>query len=241
MKLPSVVPHSIRRLLARKRIVVISGALIVVTLASATAYAYHRQQTRATLSATPPISSAPAVQSSHSTPSETATTTEQPSQPTAATSVPQATAPSSASAPKQDRPKPTPISGPTTPPSPSPTATFSASAISPAYTYCTARVLYFMLGGVDIYASTPTTQSFSWKLEVSDGTVSDTGTDQIPSDTTHWFNFPSTYAYPSSLGSIENANDGDRVRFVITSPNYYAGPWSNAVPAGSEAACAAQS
>ena len=116
-------------------------------------------------------------------------------------------------------------------------ARYSVSKISNPYTWCQGGVLHYSLGTVDIYTTGKVNPTFSWRLEVSDGTISDSGTDTLPAGQTTWFSFPSTSSYPQMLGNIDNAEDGDRARVVILSPNYAAGPWSNPVPAGSQQAC----
>ena len=139
--------------------------------------------------------------------------------------------------PKKTAPKPTSPSPPSTftpPPTP---LLFSAGRIDTSYTYCSGGSLGYTLGGGSISVNQPTSQTFSWRLELSDGTTSTTGSNTMPSGSTLWHNFPSTPTYPSMLGSIQNANDGDKARIVITSPNYSAGAWSNPVPSGSEEAC----
>lgn len=128
--------------------------------------------------------------------------------------------------------------------SPSPTASvsqmtpyFSVGAMGSGYTSCMYGVLYYTVYGSWIGSRVPTTQSFTWRLEVSDGTISDSGTDTMPTGSSIWHNFPSTPSDPSTLGSVVGANDGDKVRIVITSPNYAESGWSAPVPLGSEEAC----
>lgn len=119
------------------------------------------------------------------------------------------------------------------PPSPS----FSVGPMGGAYTSCVGGVLYYTVYSTWIGSGVPTTQSFTWKLEASDGTVSDSGTDTMPAGSSIWHNFPSTPSYPSTLGAVIGASDGDKVRIIITSPNYAASTWSEPVPTGSEDAC----
>lgn len=144
----------------------------------------------------------------------------------------QTTPNSSATTPKQ-----TPAYNPQAPPIQETTPYFSIGPMGNSYTSCAGGVLYYTVYSTWIGSRVPTTQSFTWKLEVSDGTVSDSGVDTMPAGSSIWHNFPSTPSYPSTLGSVIGANDGDRVRIVITSPNYAASGWSAPVPTGSEEAC----
>lgn len=143
------------------------------------------------------------------------------------------TAPNSSTTPKQ-----TPAYNPQASPIQETTPYFSVGPMSTSsYTSCAGGILYYTVYSTWISSRIPTTQSFTWKLEVSDGTVSDSGVDTMPAGSSIWHNFPSTPSYPSTLGSVIGANDGDRVRIVITSPNYATSGWSAPVPAGSEEAC----
>jgi len=88
----------------------------------------------------------------------------------------------------------------------------------------------------DSASSTPVTPQQN-KPAQPDRSSPSAGPNPMPTGKTIWFNFPGTASYPSTLGTIQNAHDGDRARFVITGPNYSAGPWSDPVPAGSNSAC----
>lgn len=79
--------------------------------------------------------------------------------------------------------------------------------------------------------------SFTWRVELADGTVFQGATSTMPAGSMVWYGFPGTSSYPSILGTITDADDGDRARLVITSPNYSAGPWSDPVPVGSKERC----
>ncbi len=114
---------------------------------------------------------------------------------------------------------------------------FSVGPIDSAYTVCQYGAAIYIVNGTWVGSRYPATQSFTWRLEVSDGTLSDSGVDTMPAGSSIWHNFPSTPDYPQALGSVVGASDGDRVRLVITSPNYAASSWSAPVPAGSEEAC----
>ncbi len=114
---------------------------------------------------------------------------------------------------------------------------FTVGPVGSTYTSCANGVLYFNFSSTWVGSRIPTTQSFTWRLEVSDGTISQSGTSTMPAGSSIWHSFPSTADYPSALGSIIGANDGDKVRLVITSPNYAASAWSAPVPGGSEDAC----
>lgn len=114
---------------------------------------------------------------------------------------------------------------------------FYAGRIETTYTSCSYGTLSYTLGGVNISVNQATSTPFTWQIELSDGTIFDSDTDVMPSGQTSWYNFPSTPSYPSMIGTISNAEDGDRARLVITKPNYSAGGWSAAVPAGSVDAC----
>lgn len=232
-KLPTVT------LTPKKLVIVCTALLLVLITVSIFAYVYHvkSQQSAAvadtatqskktgTENALTPSSdtATPATSTSDTTVSVTTSTQQAPSNPTV-----------TPAQPKAERQRSAPITGPSTV---YPTATFSVGRINSAYTYCVNGALHYMIGGVDIFSSVPTTQSFTWRLEVSDGTISDSGTNTMPDNKSYWTSFPSTPSYPSMIGSIENANDGDRARIVITSPNYAAGGWSDPVPTGSEASC----
>lgn len=124
------------------------------------------------------------------------------------------------------------------PPSPQLQSQYFVYPITGTYLTCQYGVLWYNLGSVAIYTAGSPPRTFTWRLEVSDGTVSDSGTDTMPSDG-RWLNFPGTWDYPQSLGSVIGAEDGDRVRFVITSPMYVASPWTKSVPAGTEQSCRA--
>lgn len=219
-----------------QKLTIFGGIILCLFVIGVTSYAYHRHQISNTLTPNKPLDSQK----------------RQPKSPQAATASPTADSPSpTKSAPQpttttppttaqqnksQSSPKSTPQSIPYVPP-PAPALRFTAGRITNAYTSCTYGVLGYTLGGIDIYSSAATTQSFTWRVELNDGSILEGGTDAMPSGKLYWFNFPSTPSYPSLLGTIQGASDGDRARFVITSPNYSAGGWSDPVPAGSEEAC----
>lgn len=121
-------------------------------------------------------------------------------------------------------------------PSPQLQSQYFVYPISGTYLTCEYGVLWYSVGSVAIYTVGSPSRTFTWRLEVSDGTVSDSGTDTMPSNG-RWLNFPGTMDYPQSLGSVVGAEDGDRIRFVISSPMYVATPWTNPVPAGTEQSC----
>lgn len=239
MKLIRRLPKKLfSQLVARKRTALITGTILCLSLISATAYTYYRHQN--TKSATIDISHLPASAPEKSeSPQDSSTSVSTQAEITADAS-------NQASTPAGRAPQPAPAQTPQprTKPTPSPTPSvnltppfFSAGRIESAYAYCAEGVLMYSLGGASVLTNGPTTQSFSWKIELNDGTTSDSGTDTMPAGSSSWYGFPGTSNYPSSLGTIEGAEDGDMARLVITAPNYSVGSWSSPVPIGSEAAC----
>lgn len=161
------------------------------------------------------------------------TTEEQPSvQPSPSTTPnPNKAAPSTKSS--QPAPAPTPDMSPR----------YYVTNISSAFVGCANHgpniptELYLNLGSVNIYSVGPANPTFSWRVESSYGSIHKSGTNTIPSNQNSWQGFPSTPSTPQGLGTILNIKDGEKVRFVITSPSYTATAWTNPVPAGSEQTC----
>lgn len=215
----------------RKRLI-IAGAILVVAGSFGVAYALTTSSQKNT-AATQSEQASPRKPNDDTNKDEVVVSSEPEQAPTPA---PETPTPSTAT----PKPAPKPTTPSNTPPAIVyyPPLQFTAGAITPAYAYCAYGSLVYILAGSTVSANQPTSQSFSWHIELNDGSVSESGTSTMP-NTSIWFSFPSTYDYPSSLGSVSDAADGDSARLVITSPNYSAGPWSAPVPAGSVAACQA--
>lgn len=147
--------------------------------------------------------------------------------------------PSTAPSPKK--------SSPTNNYSPAPTPDISpryyVTNISSAFLACAdhgpnyPKDLYLSLGSVNIFGIGPVGSTFSWRVEGSYGSIHKSGTSTMSSNQNSWQSFPSTESDPQGLGTIIGIKNGEKVRFVITSPSYTATAWTNPVPAGSEYAC----
>ncbi len=212
----------------RKLLGVIIGCIVTGLITGGVALAYYQKQT---------------------TPNQT--------KPAATTKSPKATPSQTAKSSPASNQSPSPSPASSTVPSPSPTASSSKkpvaqtyspyptpdispkyylSAIHSAYLTCNYGILWYTVGSIDIYTIGPAAHTFTWRIEISDGTVSYSGTDTLSENGT-WLGFPNTPSYPQPLGYATGAEDGDRIRFVITSPIYTASAWTKAVPGGSQQAC----
>ncbi len=136
------------------------------------------------------------------------------------------------SSPQKPRPSPAPAVPEYVPLEP---PRFTAGRISTSIP-CFGTTYAYILSSVSINANRLGAGVFSWRIELGDGTVYQQGTSSMY-DTTVLPAFPSTPGFPSDLGWIDQPTDGLTARFVITSPNYSAGSWSNPVPAGSGSSC----
>lgn len=154
------------------------------------------------------------------------------SAPTTVTSTPQGSTQNSASTKPKTTAIPTPGQKTINPQ----TVLFSVSGLQSAYSFCNYDGVGYMIGSTNIYTNQVTSKDFTWHIELNNGDKTDSLISTMPNSMT-WFNFPSTSEYPRMLGSLSNARDGDSIRFVITSPNYSASPWSQPVPAGTQESC----
>jgi hypothetical protein len=112
----------------------------------------------------------------------------------------------------------------------------SLGNMASSYWSCGGDPLLYTIYGPNVSSSQPGI-TFSWRVELNDGQVIDSGTNTMPTGSTFWSSFPNSPDYPSPLVSLSNAEDGDAARFVVTSPNYSATGWTPVIPAGSEASC----
>lgn len=140
-----------------------------------------------------------------------------------------------APAPKTSQPKANNPAG-TVPQQVAPSIYASLGNMASSYWSCGGSPLLYTIYGPNI-SSSQAGVTFSWRVELNDGQVIDSGTSTMPAGSTFWPSFPNSPDYPSPLVSLSNAEDGDAARFVVTSPNYSATGWTPVIPAGSEVSC----
>jgi hypothetical protein len=222
------------RLMQHKQLLIISGVILFVALAGATAYArYHRTNTgKATVS------------SSHLVPAkEKLVPTETTAQETTKTQPPTPAPAPNAAAPQQAAVTPTIPAKPSTAerraslPTPA-VPTFSTGHLTGGVV-CYTGVYAYSIGSIAINLTNSTTAfpGFYWQVELNNGTILEKGGAHIPSGSMTLPDFPSTPNMPSSFKSVYNPPDGLSARFVITSPTYTASNWTSPVPVGSGTSC----
>lgn len=217
-------------LLARKKLVIIGTVILCLSVAGVATYARHHHQNTNIVT----VSKAPA-----SAPEKSEGTQVTPSAPAAINN------PDSAQATSKPQPKPAPAPVTTTNPPrsrPSPIQSqespiFTAGRLVGAGVSCYTGMYSYGLGSTTISVNTKTHQSFTWQIELNDGSIYRQERSSIPYGSTVWQNFPSTPGFPDQLGAIHHPSDGLKARLVITSPNYSAGGWSDPVPTGSSTSC----
>lgn len=221
------------RFIERKQLLIISGVILCLALAGATAYArYHYVSvSKVTVeSSLTPVSVKKEPVRTETAPQAASET--KPSTPTPTTTAPQqaaASAPTPAQQSVAERRASLPMPAP---------PTFSVGHLTGGVA-CYTGVYAYSIGNVTISLTNSTTAfpGFNWQVELSDGTILDKGGAHIPSGSTTLPNYPSAPNMPSSFKSVYNPADGLSARFVITSPTYAASNWASPVPAGSGTSC----
>jgi hypothetical protein len=238
--------QSIKKILPKhmtRKSLVLSGIILCLSITGATSYALYQQK----VAKAPVIVNAP----NHSL-QESPATSKSEGVPPPSDAVPSESprVDSSNTTSQPSKPTPQAVSPPTSTPPPSssgrvpiPTQeaiVFSAGRLQ-ASIACYTGTYTYLLNSASVSVNTKTSQSFSWRIELSNGSIHQQGSSYIPYGTTVWQDFPSTAGFPSTFGQIYNPPDGLSARFVITAPNYSAGSWSDPVPIGSGSSCHAAS
>jgi hypothetical protein len=215
-------------LMTHKKPILIGSAILCLSVAGATTYAYYRHQNTNTAAVSKAAAPAPEKQETPQTTSSTPAAIKNPDS-AQSTPAPQSnpTPPTTANSPRN---RPDPIQSQESP-------IFTAGRLVGAGVACYTGTYAYSLGSTTISVNTKTTQNFTWHVELNDGSIYRQGSSGIPYGNTVWQNFPSTPGFPDELGTIYNPSDGLKARLVITSPNYSAGGWSNPVPIGSSTSC----